>query len=285
MPEREIDYTVERKISFALRSSDANKLNDSSYDLDYTLRPIHIPIHARNVHLTLDYAQIPHRFYNINLTNNKIVVNGPDSSDVVGDFTITFPVGIYNHEELSLFLERDLTEQDAKTTAGPLFSLEHFIPDNTTASIINYTNVDIQWSDANSTMAAILGYDAVDSGTSAIVPAIDYSDNEHGLKHIDSYYLNTNIIRGLRINDAYHNCIGIVPINVAAGETIYHNPNNVQSLTADNLINQEINHIRFWITSDGTTVVDLNDDDYEFAITIYYTEPHNHEWDERTNQV
>ncbi len=284
--EREIDYTVERKVSFTIRSSDASQIQNSTYEIDYTLRPLHIPSIARNVHLTLDYAQIPHRSYNINSTNNKIRIFGPNSADVGTDFDITVPEGIYNHEELSLYIERDLFEQGAKSTSGALAIFEHFIPNNTTVITLNYATVVVKFGDlVNTTMTTILGFDAVNTGAGASVPFYIYSQNEHQLRHIDSYYIHMNIIRGLRINNNYFNCIGQIPINVAAGETIYYIPNNRQFLTGDNLINQEVNSVRFWLTSDGQTVINLNDDDYEFSYSVHYTIPHNHEWDERTNQV
>ena len=83
---------VVETLQIYLNSKYANKSNSSTSDVDYFFSPFSIPTQY-HIHLSVQSAQIPYSFYNVNIRNNTLNFYTNNQPTMI---SISIPIGNYN---------------------------------------------------------------------------------------------------------------------------------------------------------------------------------------------
>jgi len=236
---------------------------------------LRIPRDARNCTIQVENASIWYTTPNIiQGKNSKFYISGPDFNDVLQNFVVDIPQGLYSSDNLIQTIEQELLRLGAKVEAnGKSLPLLDFIPDLPTGKIklkINYPNVTIDFTQPD-TFRDILGFNSQIIGDfiGQIVPVFVTADFPARFNQIDYYLINSTLTNeGLRINNRYTNTLARVLIDVEPGAQIVYSPNHPSTIRADHLIGTHLNTFDMILTDDRNERVSTQGEYWSALIKI-----------------
>ena len=227
-----------------------------------------IPKTANDVTLRVEAATIWWSIPNIiQGVNDTLYITGPSISDVVTNYVVVIPSGLYDLSGLEQAIQRSLENQGAKIDPSPLISLT---PDDAPQRVevrLNYVSVVVNFA-ANSPYT-MLGF-AVGSILSR-PPTKWVAPNVAKFNTVNYFLLHTNLVtQGIRFNGDYNQTIAQVLIDVAPGSQINYNPYNPPKVPAQELAGQLHGTARFWLTDDKNRAVNTNGEAWSLRIVVSY---------------
>lgn len=160
-----MSFTIPEEISMIVSSDPINGATNISPDGSYfevqLQDGLRIPKDALNVNISVEEATIWWSVPNI-ITgeNDKLYITGPDTLDVIQNYVLTIPQGLYDLAGINEAMARELEAAGAKIDPEPLITLS---PDEATQRVqmrFNYgLGVSIDFSQPD-TPRIILGFDA-----------------------------------------------------------------------------------------------------------------------------
>jgi hypothetical protein len=222
----------------------ANKINGSSSNVEFYLPMIEIPL-QHYMYLSLQSAFIPYSFYNIDSSNNTLilVIDG-------NTLTYTIPVGNYNAYQLQLTLNTFLVN---------LIFVYNIVTNKFT---INYTE-DFTISE-NSTCLKLLGL----RNNLTSISKILISDGIVNLLNKMCICIHSNLQTGnISTNDNKYdyNIIASIPVNSQPYSLIsYTNVGNAKSCIYTNTLS----YIKFQLKDQDGHFIDLNGCDWSCVIQL-----------------
>jgi hypothetical protein len=227
-------------------------------------RPITVPPHAKNVMMKCLYASIWNTSPNITVTQTFRI-------EKIGGTTyaITVPVGLYGVQDI-----QDLLSRGLESNGLPDDYIE-LIPNYATQKVIfvfKDTSTLIRFDDnQTSQLRTLLGFDARTIGPVSAAYGQVEGDSVAQFNQINSFHVGTTLLNGggIRINDNESSTAAIIPINSAPGSQILFSPFNPISLSADHLIGNMINTVKFWITDEKQRDVIMNEP-FEILFSITF---------------
>ena len=270
------------EISFIVNSSSSNGATNVSSGGDYfeihLEDGIDIPRDAEGVNVSVEDADVWWSIPNIIAgQNDKMYVTGQNTSDVVTNFTITIPQGLYDLTGLNTAIARELGNAGAKVSPDPLISMT---PDDATQKVqirFNYNDVSIDFTQ-NDTPREILGYNSSIYGAYTTAPHNVLAPNTAQFNQVNYFLLHSDIVqKGIRYNNTYSQIIAKVPIDVSPGSQITYTPFNPSKIPAPELSGANRNVLRFWITDDKNRPINTNNESYSMRVVIRYTTPKTYE--------
>jgi hypothetical protein len=270
-------FTVPEEVSMIVSSDPnngaANVSSDGSYFEVQLQDGLKIPKDALNVNISVEEATIWWSVPNI-ITgeNDKIYMSGPDPLDVVQNYVLTIPQGLYDLAGINEAIARELESAGAKFDPEPLVSLT---PDEATQKVqlrFNYATVSIDFT-PNDTPRAILGFDAAVYTPLPTNPIL--APNVAGFNTINYFLIHSDLTnKGIRFNNNYNQTIGQVLIDVSPGSQIVSKPFNPARINAQELAGANRTNLRFWLTDDEDRRVNTNSEYWTARIVIHYLKPY-----------
>jgi len=271
-----MSFTVPEEISMIVSSDPQNGARNISKDGSYFEVQLEdglkIPKDALNVNISVEEATVWWTIPNI-ITgqNDKLYITGPNTSDVIQNYVITIPQGLYNLSGINEAMIRELEAAGAKFDPEPLISLS---PDEATQKVemrFNYATVSIDFTQ-NDTPREILGfnsqvYSAVPTNPILAPNTAQFNQVNYLLIHSDL----TN--KGIRFNNSYNQTIGQVLIDVPPGSQIVSTPFNPAKISAQELAGTTRTNLRFWLTDDENRRINTNGEYWSARIVIKYLKP------------
>jgi len=271
-----MSFTVPEEISMIVSSDPQNGARNRSKDGSYFEVQLEdglkIPKDALNVNISVEEATVWWTIPNI-ITgqNDKLYITGPDTSDVIQNYVITIPQGLYNLSGINEAMIRELEAAGAKIDPDPLITLS---PDEATQKCelrFNYATVSIDFTH-NDTPRLILGfnsqvYSAVPTNPILAPNTAEFNQVNYLLIHSDL----TN--KGIRFNNSYNQTIGQVLIDVPPGSQIVSRPFNPARISAQELAGTTRTNLRFWLTDDENRRINTNGEYWSGRIVIKYLKP------------
>lgn len=235
---------------------------------------LQIPKDALDVNISVEESTIWWVIPNIITgVNDKFYITGPDTVDVVQNYVVTLPQGLYDDSLLNKSVLTELANQGAKQSPSPLIN---FVPDQATQKIqirFNYTTVIVDFTQPY-TFREIIGFDANVYGPYAIVPATILAENVAAFNQVNSFLIHSDLTnQGIRFNNTYNQSIAQVLIDVLPGSQITSQPYNPPKISAQDLVGTSRSNIRFWLTDDQNRGVNTNTEYWTARIVIRYLRP------------
>jgi len=263
------------EISLIVNSSSTNGArnvsSDGSYFEVHLEEALQIPQSTSSVTISVEDADIWWTIPNI-ITgqNDKMYITGKDTNDVLQNFVITIPQGLYDLTGLNSTIMRELSNAGAKVSPDPLITLS---PDEATQKVqirFNYNDVSIDFSQTD-TPREILGYNSQVYGAYASSPHNVLADNTAQFNQVNYFLLHSDLVNsGIRYNNTYNQTIAKIPIDVAPGSQITYKPFNPAKSHSEQLIGSSRSVMRFWLTDDKNRPVNTNGESYSARIVIKY---------------
>ena len=261
---------VDEEISLIVSSNTANGASNKSSDGSYFEvnldEPISIPREALNVTLSEIWWVVPNIYTGV---NDKLYITGPSTTDVLTNYVVTIPQGLYDLSALSQSILRELENQDAKISPYPLISLT---PDDAQQKVqirFNYNNVSIDMT-PNDTFRNILGLNSAIYGPYATAPYELVAPNIAGFNTVNYFLIHSDLTsRGIRFNNTFTQVISQILIDVPPGSQITYAPFNFPSISLD--ASRKV--MRFWLTNDKNERVNTNGENWSARVVIKYKRP------------
>ena len=272
-----MSFTVPEEISMIVSSDPNNGASNRSPDGSYfevqLQDGLKVPRDALNVNISVEEATIWWSVPNIITgVNDKIYIAGPDINDVVQNYVLTIPQGLYDLAGINEAIARELEADNAKIDPEPLLTLS---PDEATQKVqlrFNYATVTIDFT-PNDTPRDILGFDA-----QLYTPVPDnplLAPNVAGFNTVNYFLIHSDLTnKGIRFNNNYNQTIGQVLIDVSPGSQIVSKPFNPARINAQELSGSNRTNLRFWLTDDEDRRVNTNGEYWTARIVIHYLKPY-----------
>ena len=248
-----------------LNGARSSSSDGSSFEINLQ-NPLSIPKNAQSVSVSMEESTIWWTVPNIKTgVNDKVYITGLNKNDIVTNFVVTIPAGLYNLTGLETTILRGLSNLEAKD------GLFEFQPDEATQRVslkINIPGTTIDFT-PNDTPREILGFN------SAVVPDNTLLEilapNTAAFNSIDYFVIHSDLVsNGIRLNDGYTQALGSVLINVLPGSQIVQTPFNPPRISANELAGSQRSSLRFWLTDDKNRLVDTNGEYWSARIVIRY---------------
>ena len=272
-----MSFTVPEEISMIVSSDPnngaSNRSSDGSYFEVQLQDGLKVPKDALNVNISVEESTIWWSVPNI-ITgqNDKMYITGPDTLDVVQNFVLTIPQGLYDLAGINEAIARELEAGGAKIDPEPLITLS---PDEATQKVqirFNYATLSIDFTQ-DDTPRDILGFDA-----QVYTPIPDnplLAPNVAAFNTVNYFLIHSDLTnKGIRFNNNYNQTIGQVLIDVAPGSQIVSKPFNPARINAPELAGATRTNLRFWLTDDEDRRVDTNSEYWTARIVIHYLKPY-----------
>ena len=272
-----MSFTIPEEISMIVSSDPingaANVSPDGSYFEVQLQDGLKIPKDALNVNVSVEEATIWWSVPNI-ITgqNDKVYITGPDTNDVIQNYVLTIPQGLYDLAGINEAIARELEADGAKIDPEPLITLS---PDEATQKVqlrFNYATVSIDFTQ-NNTPREILGFDA-----QVYTPVPDnplLAPNVAAFNQVNYFLIHSDLTnKGIRFNNNYNQTIGQVLIDVAPGSQIVSKPFNPARINAPELAGATRTNLRFWLTDDEDRRINTNNEYWTARIVIHYLKPY-----------
>ena len=250
-----------------------NRSSDGSYFEIQLQDGLNIPKEAHNINLSVEEASIWWTVPNI-ITgqNDKIYISGINTLDVLTDYVITIPQGLYDLSGLNQAILRGLENAGAKVNPNPLITLTADEPTQKVEIRYNYGSVLIDFTKTD-TPRAILGFNSAiygpyTAGTNLLAPNVaQFNQINYFLIHSD---LTT---KGIRFNNKYNQTISQVLIDVSPGSQIVSRPFNPARIPVPELGGARRTNFRMWLTDDEDRSVNTSGEYWTARIVIRYLRP------------
>ena len=271
-----MSFTVPEEISMIVSSDPQNGARNVSPDGSYFEVQLEdglkIPKDALNVNISVEEATVWWTIPNI-ITgqNDKLYITGPDTADVIQNYVITIPQGLYNLSGINEAMIRELEAAGSKFDPEPLISLS---PDEATQKVemrFNYATVSIDFTQ-NNTPREILGFNSQVYSAVPINPIL--APNTAQFNQVNYLLIHSDLTnKGIRFNNSYNQTIGQVLIDVPPGSQIVSTPFNPAKISAQELAGTTRTNLRFWLTDDENRRINTNGEYWSARIVIKYLKP------------
>lgn len=271
-----MSFTIPEEISMIVSSDPINGATNISPDGSYfevqLQDGLKVPKDALNVNISVEEATIWWSVPNI-ITgeNDKLYITGPDTLDVIQNFVLTIPQGLYDLAGINEAIARELEASGAKIDPEPLITLS---PDEATQKVqlrFNYATVSIDFTQTD-TPRVILGFDAQVYSPVPTNPIL--APNVASFNQVNYFLIHSDLTnKGIRFNNNYNQTIGQVLIDVAPGSQIVSRPFNPARINAPELAGTTRTNLRFWLTDDEDRRVNTNNEYWSARIVIHYLRP------------
>jgi len=256
-------------------SGAVNRSSDGSYFEIQLQDGLQLPAEALNVTVSVEEATVWWVIPNIIAgQNNKMYITGPDTLNVVQNYVVIIPQGLYDLSGLNQAILRDLENQGAKINPNPLINLT---PDEATQRVeirIDYTNVSIDFTQPD-TPRDILGFNSQILGPYVGAPITVLADNVAVFNQVNYFLIHSDLTnKGIRFNNDYDQTIAQVLIDVSPGSQIVSRPFNPARITAPELAGAKRTNLRIWLTDDKGRRVNTNGEYYTARMVIRYLRPY-----------
>jgi len=271
-----MSFTIPEEISMIVSSDPINGATNISPDGSYfevqLQDGLSIPKDALNINISVEEATIWWSVPNvITGENDKMYITGPDTADVITNYIITLPQGLYDLSGINAAIARELEIAGAKIDPDPLITLS---PDEATQRVqirFNYATVSIDFT-PNDTFRVILGFNS-----QVYTPVPDnpiLAPNVAAFNRVNYFLIHSDLTnKGIRFNNNYNQTIGQVLIDVAPGSQIVSRPFNPAKINAQELAGTSRTNLRFWITDDEDRRVNTNNEYWSARVVIHYLRP------------
>jgi len=271
-----MSFTIPEEISMIVSSDPINGATNISPDGSYfevqLQDGLKVPKDALNVNISVEEATIWWSVPNI-ITgeNDKLYITGPDTLDIVQNYVLTIPQGLYDLAGINEAIARELEAAGAKINPEPLISLS---PDEATQRVqmrFNYANVSIDFTQTD-TPRVILGFDSAVYSPVPTNPIL--APNVAAFNQVNYFLIHSDLTnKGIRFNNNYNQTIGQVLIDVAPGSQIVSRPFNPAKINAPELAGSTRTNLRFWLTDDEDRRVNTNNEYWSARIVVHYLRP------------
>lgn len=271
-----MSFTIPEEISMIVSSDPTNGATNISPDGSYfevqLQDGLKVPKDALNVNISVEEATIWWSVPNI-ITgeNDKLYITGPNTLNVVQNFVLTIPQGLYDLAGINEAMARELEAAGAKIDPEPLIT---FSPDEATQRVqmrFNYANVSIDFTQTD-TPRVILGFAAQVYSPVPTNPIL--APNVAAFNKVNYFLIHSDLTnKGIRFNNNYNQTIGQVLIDVAPGSQIVSRPFNPAKINASELAGATRTNLRFWLTDDEDRRVNTNNEYWSARIVIHYLRP------------
>jgi hypothetical protein len=271
-----MSFTIPEEISMIVSSDPINGATNISPDGSYfevqLQDGLSIPKDALNVNISVEEATIWWSVPNvITGENDKMYITGPDTADVITNYVITLPQGLYDLSGINSAIARELEIAGAKIDPDPLITLS---PDEATQRVqirFNYATVSIDFQ-PNDTFRTILGFNSAIYTPVPNNPVL--APNVAAFNRVNYFLIHSDLTnKGIRFNNNYNQTIGQVLIDVAPGSQIVSRPFNPARINAQELAGSSRTNLRFWITDDEDRRVNTNNEYWSARVVIHYLRP------------
>ena len=271
-----MSFTIPEEISMIVSSDPTNGASNISPDGSYfevqLQDGLSVPKDALNVNISVEEATIWWSVPNvITGENDKLYITGPDTLDVLQNFVLTIPQGLYDLTGINEAMARELEAAGAKIDPEPLIT---FSPDEATQRVqmrFNYGTVSIDFTQTD-TPRVILGFDAQVYSPVPTNPIL--APRVAAFNRINFFLIHSDMTnKGIRFNNNYNQTIGQVLIDVAPGSQIVSRPFNPAKINAPELAGTTRTNLRFWLTDDEDRRVNTNNEYWSARIVINYLRP------------
>lgn len=271
-----MSFTIPEEISMIVSSDPTNGASNISPDGSYfevqLQDGLSVPKDALNVNISVEEATIWWSVPNvITGENDKLYITGPDTLDVLQNFVLTIPQGLYDLSGINEAMARELEAAGAKIDPEPLIT---FSPDEATQRVqmrFNYGTVSIDFTQTD-TPRVILGFDAQVYSPVPTNPIL--APQVAAFNRINFFLIHSDMTnKGIRFNNNYNQTIGQVLIDVAPGSQIVSRPFNPAKINAPELAGTTRTNLRFWLTDDEDRRVNTNNEYWSARIVINYLRP------------
>lgn len=233
--------------------------------------PLTIPQDAKNINVNVEEMDVWFVTPNIsgNLSNNLLYILGPDTNDIITQYTVTLPKGLYDLASIQSEIEHQLTQFGAKSVDGPLMVLNGNSSTNKVYLTLTYTNTSIDFTQPN-TIRTVLGFvSSILTSTSNLEVFIG-SDIAR-LNNTNFYMLQSEMVTtGLRVNGQKGGIIAKVPIDVNPGSQVLYSPNHPPKIGIQHLAGSRKKKFRFSLLNSEGDLVDTNGEYFSFRLSIRY---------------
>ena len=270
---------IPEEISMILSSDPAagaiNRSADGSYFEVQLQDGLQIPKEALNINIALEEATIWWSVPNIiSNENNRMYITGPDTNDVVQNYIIVIPQGLYDLSGINQAILRELENQGAKINPDPLITLS---PDEATQKVqirFNYPTVIIDFT-ANNTPREILGFNSQVLGPYVGAPVNILANNTASFNQVNYFLVHSDLTnKGIRFNNNYSQIISQVLIDVPPGSQIVSKPFNPAKINSPELAGAKRTNLRIWLTDDKNRPVNTNNEYFSLRLVIHYLKPY-----------
>lgn len=270
---------IPEEISMILSSDPAagaiNRSGDGSYFEVQLQDALQIPKEALNVNISVEESAIWWTVPNIiSNENNRMYITGPDTNDVVQNYIIDIPQGLYDLSGINQAILRELENQGAKINPDPLITLS---PDEATQKVqirFNYPTVIIDFT-PNNTPREILGFNSQVLGPYVGAPVNILANNTAAFNQVNYFLLHSDLTnKGIRFNNNYSQVISQVLIDVNPGSQIISKPYHPARINAQELAGAKRTNLRIWLTDDKNRPVNTNNEYFTVRIVIHYLKPY-----------
>jgi hypothetical protein len=271
-----MSFTIPEEISMIVSSDPINGATNISSDGSYfevqLQDGLSIPKDALNVNISVEEATIWWSVPNvITGENDKMYITGPDTADVITNYVITLPQGLYDLSGINSAIARELEIAGAKIDPDPLITLS---PDEATQRVqirFNYATVSIDFQ-PNDTFRTILGFNSAIYTPVPNNPVL--APNVAAFNRVNYFLIHSDLTnKGIRFNNNYNQTIGQVLIDVAPGSQIVSRPFNPARINAQEMAGSSRTNLRFWITDDEDRRVNTNNEYWSARVVIHYLRP------------
>ena len=273
---------VQEELTLLLSSSELNGAQGKSADgsefyiqLDNNTA-LNIPDSALNINVSVEDADVWWTVPNISpeKNNNKLYITGPDVSDVVQNFVITIPKGLYDVSSLSESVQRELENSNAKVDPEPLITLYGDPSTQRVELRLAYDTVSIDFTQSD-TPRDILGFNSQIVGPFVTAPDNILGDYVASFNQVNSFLLHCDLVKeGILYNSNYYQIISKIPITVPPGSLINYQPYHPPKSNAQDLAGSRRSVVRVWLTDEKNNPVDTNGEDYNVRLLITYQRPY-----------
>ena len=273
-----MSFTVPEEISMIVSSDPetgaSNLSSDGSYFEVQLQDGLKIPKDAMNINISVEEATVWWVVPNI-ITgqNDKMYITAPDTADVIQNYVITVPQGLYDLSGLNQAVLRELENAGAKIDPDPVITLS---PDDATQKVeirFNYSTVSVDFTQSD-TFREILGFDSAVYGPYLTAPINILAPNTAAFNQVNFFLLHSDLTnKGIRFNNNYNQSIAQILIDVPPGSQIVSKPFNPAKISAQELAGTNRTNIRFWLTDDENRRINTNNEYFTARIVIHYLRP------------
>ena len=249
-------------------------ISDNGSRFEFKLSPpLSIPPEATSASVSVPSSTIWWTVPNIKSgENDKFYVRGKNKFDVVTDFVIIIPQGLYSLPELEQALLTELENSDAKILPYPLVNMHEDSATGRALIRLNYTDVVVTFN-ADSPWK-VLGFKPY-----APYNVLDASDNDINnlgpfvadFNPVDTFLIHTSLVnQGLGINNIHSSIVSQVQINVPPGSQIITESLRPPELEANHLIGAKVSRIVMWLTDANNIAVHTGGEHWGARLAILY---------------
>jgi hypothetical protein len=187
-------------------------------------------------------------------------------------YTITFPDGIYSVTDLNGYIKKWLYNNNIPPVNGVyLFSISGDV--STQRCVIQANVVDLTINFNTSKIRNVLGFVTTNSITSTIVGQSFFGDTVAQFNSINEIVMHSNLVSGMYDDNQLtglsnrSDVLAVIQIDQSTGSQIIYRPLNP---IRANLIVDNINNIRIYLTSETGGILEINDP-WSVLLHIYET--------------